>query len=352
MKKSLYIASLFVFLITGCKKEKVEVAPQFGETPVFSVVGTIDGQSVSFQAGVESAFLTTYSTSVHGVNRFSGKLEKGDDYVDFGIFDGNIFSANSSIFQAGNVLALTQPYTNALFTLNKASCTNASLIDYLEIKINNIAVGESLVIYEPGIYSICVTVHYYDGAYKEVCNDLIIGYKDMAEFSIQYSLSAQGLLFASTETGLTKTQTKWYIDGTLNSSNADCNFNLAPGLHVLTAEVTFSNGATKSHSVIIDANLQGRYFEEFDSFKTELNDLLYQDFKAEFKVKLGGVLYEHVGNSSNEQVVLTGVSLYGKSATGNDVYKLSGIVSAEMKNTSTQEIVNAQFSVVIGLEIP
>lgn len=352
MKNSIILVSLFVFLFTSCKKEQIVVEPQFGETPVFSIEGTIDGQNISMNAGVDDAFLTTYTTSVNGVNRYSGKMQKGDSYVDFGIFDGNIFANNSSILQAGNSLAFTQPFSQSLFTLNRSVCTNSALIDHLDIKLNNISVGESLTIYEPGIYTICVDVHFYDGSSKEVCNDIIVGYSDVAAFEIGYSISNQGLLFASTETDLTKTQTKWFIDGVLSSSTENCNYYLEPGLHILKAEVTFSNGATKSHSIIVDSDAQGRYFEEMNSFKTDLYPGLFQDFKAEFEVKIGSIVYSHIGSGANPQVSLTGISLYGKSAAGNDIYKVSGVINTQMKNTITQQVVNAQFSVVIGLEIP
>lgn len=352
MKKSTYIAGLLFFLLTSCKKEKIDVNPDYGDTPVFTVEGTIDGEAISFQAGVDEAFLTTYTTSFNGVNRFSGKIEKGQSFVDFGIFDGNLLTNNHSIIDIGNLIGLTQSYSTPLFTLNRSVCTNSIFIDHLDIKVNNVSVGESLVINEPGIYSICVTVHYFDGSYKEVCNEVIIGYKDLADFSIQYSINSQGYLGASAQSNLAKTNTNWYLDGNLVSSNADCNYYLSPGLHVLTAKVSFDNGAIKSHSVIVDSEGLGRYFEEINCFKTTLNSSMYQDFKGEFKVKHNGVLFEHVGSATNQQITVTGVSPYGQSAAGNDVFKLTGIVNTQMRNTSTQEIVDAHFNVVIGIEIP
>lgn len=352
MKKSIYIAGLLFFLFTSCKKEKIEVNPEYGETPVFSVVGTIDGEAVSFQAGVDDAFLSTYTTSFNGVNRFSGKIEKGESFADFGIFDGNLLASNHSIIDIGNFIGLTQPYTTPLFILNRSLCTNAIFIDHLEIKVNNILVGESLVINEPGIYPICVKVFYVDGTYKEVCNDVIVGYKDMANFTIHYSISTQGLLLASTQTSFNKTQTKWYIDGNLATTNSDCNYYLTPGLHVLKAEISFDNGAVASHSVIIDSDGLGRYFEEINCFKVPLSASSYQDFKAEFKVKHNGLLYEHVGSPANQQIAITGIAPYGQTATGNEVFKLTGVVHTQMRNTTTEEIVDAHFSVVIGIEIP
>jgi hypothetical protein len=253
MKKSAYIAGLLIFLLVSCKKEKIEVQPEYGESPVFSVEGTIDGEAVSFQAGVDEAYLTTYTTAFNGVNRFSGKIEKGQSYVDFGIFDGNLLATDHSIVEMSNSIGLTQTYSSPLFVLNRSLCTNSIFIDYLEIKVNNVFVGESLIIHEPGIYPICVKVFYVDGTSKEVCNDVIIGYKDMADFTIQYGINSQGVLTASAQTSLQKTNTKWYVDGVLTSSNADCYYSLNPGLHVLTAVVTFNNGAEASHSVIVDS---------------------------------------------------------------------------------------------------
>lgn len=352
MKKSAYIAGLLIFLLVSCKKEKIDVEPEYGESPVFSVEGTIDGEAVSFQAGVDGAYLTTYTTAFNGVNRFSGKIEKGQSYVDFGIFDGNLLANNHSLVEMSNLIGLTQTYTTPLFTLNRSLCTNSIFIDHLEIKVNNVFVGESLVIHEPGIYPICVKVVYVDGTNKEVCNDVIIGYKDMADFTIQYGINSQGYLSASTQTSLQKTTTSWYVDGVLTSSNADCYYYLNPGLHVLTAVVSFDNGAETSHSVIVDSEGYGRYFEDMNCFRTALSETMYQDFKAQFKVKHNGVLYEHVGSSTNQQITITGLAPYGQSAAGHDVLKLTGVVNTQMRNTTNQELVNANFNVVIGIEIP
>ncbi len=351
MKISVVIAGFLIVLFAGCKKENIAPHDIYGETPIFSVVGTIDGQDIAYYAGIDASYLTTYTTSVHGVNRFSGKMFKGESYVDFGIFDGNLFS-NSSFSEAGNNLTFTKPYTTELFILNRQSCTNASLIDHLDIKLNNVSVGQSLIIYEPGVYTVCVNAYFYDGTNKEVCNEVTIGYKDMAKFDIQYSMSQQGTLLASTQTSLTKTQTKWYVDGVFSSSEIDFTHNLSPGLHILTAEVSFSNGATKSHSVIVDSESQGRYFEEFNSFKADLSASAYQDFNATLDVKIGDVLYKHIAGTGNQSVILTGLSVYGKGPTGNDIYKVSGIINTPMKNMNNQEIVDAQFNVVFGLEIP
>ena len=354
--KKIGIAFALAILMFGCKKEDITPLVHLGEAPVFTVLGTVDGKSVSFQGGVDNAFLTTYTDVVQGVQRFSGRLNKGNDYVDFGVFDGNLFLPESNLSQAGNQLKLTLDNTTEYLHIEKNSFSNFQQIENIQISVNGIVVGSKLTLNEPGIYAICITANYLDAdaTSTTICNDVVVGYKDLAPFEIINSITLGGALTAeinNLNSGISVSSVKWYVDNNLVAENLNLSSNLSAGMHQLKAVVAFSNGMIKTRTIGVHSGNNELYLQDINLLKSEVAPDLLQDFKSQFSLMLDGVMYKHIGSSTVNQVEVTGFSFYGKNASNKDVYKVSGTINCQMRKMSTNEILNAQFYVVFGLEI-
>lgn len=338
----------------ACKKEDVTSDVPSNEVPVFKAVGTIDGIPVNFQAGVDGAFLTTYTNNVEGVDRFSGKITQGENFADFGLYNGNLLLPSSSFVFFGTKLRFSSPPTTPLFSLNKDLMANSGDIESIDIKVNGVSVGGDLTIYEPGIYSICVDVNYLDGLQENgsVCNQLVLGYTDYGMFSINHNVSGTGMIQANISTTIDIANVNWYVDGNYISSGSSFSGSLGANENNLKAEVTFSNGLVASREIYINTYNQNIFVEDLCHFVLPVNSEILRDFKADLSVKLNGTLYTHVASTNQAEIVLTGISYYGVDANGKDVYKLTGVVNALMKNNTTMEIVNAQLDVAFGIEIP
>lgn len=344
---------LVLFTSFACKKEKIEMpVTTYSETPVFSVSGTIGGSSILFQAGTDGAYLENFNTIINGVNRYGGRMIQGDNYVEIALFDGNLSLPDAAFPTNSTTISLSQDFSLPLLKVIKSSLSNQDLISELQFTVNGEAVGNELSISEPGIYEVCTNVSYFNGSSKEVCNEVIVGYRDLGAFNLKTTFSGQNIITGEVISALPISSIDWYLNGVFQQTSIDFYQPLSTGLKELTAKVHFANGITRSHSVIVDGTIALNYLQDLNSFKSGINDALYQDFKGEISILKDGVLYEHVGGSGNSNIIVTNYSYYGKSPNGVDIYKISGIVSTQMKNMTTNEVVSSQFSVVFGLEIP
>lgn len=351
MNYKLTLLFVITLLLSACKKEEIE-PEELSEVPVFSVTGTVDGQSVDFYAGVDGAYLTTYTSEWHGVDCFSGKIIKGNDYVDFGLFDGNVLMPGNVIPTLGTNFYLTTPFTTPLIHIEKSQFANSSGISEISITLDGVNVGNVLSIYEPGIYSICIDVTFNDVANSSmnICNDVVVGYNDPAPFVLHHTMTGSSVhAYIDLKENIKSIQ--WFVDGVIVSNSPDLFHSLTPGLHHLTARTTFTNGVVRSRSIIVDGDNQNRFLQDIHILKEPIQEHLYQDYKGRFDLKVGGVLYTHIGDSENTSLAVTGITPYGKNSAGKNVYKVSGTMSTPMRNTANQSIVNAQFAVVIGVEI-
>ena len=105
MNKLLNISlfSALLFSILACKKEVVEI-PEPNQ-PVFSIEGTIDGDSISWTAGIDGT-METEINNVNGVSFFNGKLLVGDQELQIGFFDGDIDHKQARLAKILNLKSL------------------------------------------------------------------------------------------------------------------------------------------------------------------------------------------------------------------------------------------------------
>lgn len=356
MKISIYsILTIFLLLFfSACNKDEIDDLPVEND-PVFEMKGTMNGESFQLVAGESNAYMYTFTEEVNNVSRYSGKISDGNTEIEIGFYNGNndlpvVFSFDNLPSQ--NILA-TLP-NQPLAKLNKNNFLNASMIEEVEWFANSVLIGiDSADIYEPGIYEICANVTYSDGGQGSVCNTIMLGYQQNANFKLNHLIKQNGEVQAWVDviSGSVQ-QVEWILDGEHVSADAIFSEELEDGGSTISAKVTFTNGVVKTKSIYVDVDESWKFIQDFTYFETSsLNSTLW-DHKMVIRYKRNGTEYrsDFSGNQSGTLTVEE-VKYYGKNAEGNSVFILSGNVSANLKNMSTSQVVPIQFTTKFGIEI-
>ncbi len=356
MKTILKIGVLFLIstLIASCKKDAIKDLPT-SNAPVFNTTGTIDGQSFELIAGENNAFMHSFTEVVNGVNKFTGKLSDGLIEVELGIFDINIDKANLDILSSVNssVLGATIP-NSPIVKFNKNEFFNESVIDHIQWYANSVFIGtDSAMISIPGIYSVCSFVTFLDGTQQSVCNDVIVGYKQNANYKLNHVFDNDGVakMWINVQQG-TVQDIEWSIDGEVVSNEDDFKSDLEYGGHIISSKVTFTNGVVKTKSIFVDSDINSKFIDDLSQFEMNpINSILW-DGKVQLIVRKNNNEYrsDYTGNQSLS-VNVQSFNYYGKNDNGNDVYKLNATISSNLKNTSSGTIVPVNFTTNFGVEI-
>jgi len=356
MKTFLKIGVLFLITssIISCKKDIIEDLPTAND-PVFNTTGSIDGQSFNLIAGEDNAFMHSFTEVVNGVNKFTGKLSDGEIEVELGVFDVNIDKANLDIISSINssILGATIP-NSPIVKFNKDAFFNASVIDHVEWYANSIFIGtDSASISMPGIYNVCSLVTFMDGSQESVCNDIIVGYKQNANYKLNHLLDNTGKaqLWVNVQQGSLQ-NIEWSIDGIVVSNDDHYIVELEDGGHIISSKVTFTNGVVKTKSIFIDSDISTKFIDDLSQFEMNPFNPILWDGKVQLIVRKNNMEYrsDYIGNQSLSVNVLS-FNHYGKNDHGNDVYKLNATITSNLKNTSSGAIVPVNFTTNFGIEI-
>lgn len=340
---------LILIVLFSCKKEAITPEDPIAESPVFSAHGTIGTEAISVQAGVEGAYMSTYTELQNGVEVFTGYLQ-GANSVKLGIHNGQIGQSDPGSTGVLITGAFTDSMPDDLINLTTASLTNASAINYISYSVDGVNVGNTLQISEPGVYNVCSNVYFNDGSNKEVCNEMILGYFDLDPFVLTHYTPIAGVLSASISASTTITSVNWYIDGSPITDGTNLNVPIASGLHILKAVILFQDGVIRERSVIVDGNNSDRFLEDISIHQTLIDPYLNYDYKAELEVLLNGVTYRHKRNSGEGSIAIQDVFYYGKNAAGKNVYKVIGTITTPVvSDTGIEKMAN--LNIQFGIEV-
>lgn len=348
-KKMKFYYILIALVLFACKKEKIVPEEPITETPVFSVTGTVGTEVVNLQAGIDGAYMSTYTEMQNGVEVFTGYLQ-GNNAVKLGIHNGQIGQTDPG--SAGILItgAFTDSMPDDLINLTTSSLSNASSIDYISYTVDGINIGNTLVIDEPGVYDVCSNVYFADGTNKEVCNEMILGYYDLDPFVLSHYSPIAGVLSANIAASTTISTVNWYIDGNPITEGTNLNVPISSGLHILKADVLFQDGIRRIRSVIVDGNNTDRYFEDITTYQTPIDPVLNYDYKAELEILLNGVVYRHKQNSGEGTITIQDIFFYGTNTAGHNVYKVIGTINTPVvSNTGVEKIAN--LNIQFGIEV-
>ncbi len=360
MKTKTYLLfSLITILFLSCHKKKIEEIPLSNE-PVFKAEGTLNGANFSIIAGDNNAYMNSYSETINGVTKFTGKLSGEDIEIELGIFDGNIDSPfNLSQIQI-NSLDWAINSTEPLAVLSKNNFSNAYKISQIQWFSGNTLLGTDVAyITEPGIYDILAFVTFSDGTTASLRNELILGYTTNANYNLHFDLFPNGNLNAYIDinsgdiAGVTWLIDGYEVEGAINATSLSKNLDDNEG-HEISATVLFTNGTLRTKSFYVDASLHGNNIPDFTTFEEETPNVqsIKQDFKSLLIFRQNNIEYrsDYPENTSGEIEIDT-IEYYGLNDDGKKVYKITAEISTNLKNMASNVIIPVNFKTVFGIEI-
>lgn len=346
---------IFSMVLVSCSKDQLNIHEE--NEPVFTVNGFFADTPISLTAGDNGAYMYTTTSVINGVNLYGGYISDGSTTIELGVFDGSLDIPNHTPeIDITNVSPLFAQFQyQPLAELNKYAFSNQSYISEIQWFANGMSIGlNEAIINEPGRYEVCAHITYSDMTTDTLCNELILGYQRAGNFQINHNAAA-GYLDADVATigGLTAAEVKWYLDGTYISNMNNLQTSLNTGSHLLTAEVTFSNGAKRVKNCLVNAVNQAKNIEDFTAFELQNTGNYKQDYRLVLKITKDGQEYvsDHADNDDST-IEITDVSYFGKNGSGNDVYKVTANISANVKAIGTMKHIPITLSTVFGIEIP
>lgn len=336
-------------MLFSCKKETIIPEEPSTDTPVFSVYGTVGSENINIQAGVDGAYMSTYTAIHNGVEVFTGYLQ-GLNSVKLGFHNGQIGQTNPTTSGVLITGSFTDSMPGDLIHIVSDNLVNSSAIDYINYSVDGVNVGNTLQINEPGVYNVCAHVFFSDGSNKEVCNEMILGYYDLDPFVLNHYSPIAGVISANIVAVTTISTVQWYIDGSPITDGIDLNVPISGGLHVLTAVIDFQDGVRRERSVIVDGNNTDRFLEDLTPHQTSIDPYLNYDYKADLEILLNGVVYKHKMNSGEGSIEVQDVFYYGKNDAGKNVYKVIGTLTTPViSDVGVEKIAN--LNIEFGIEV-
>lgn len=355
MRTSSKYLVLFLLLTSlfSCKKEEVE-DPIEPNTPVFRVDGTFGTESFSAVAGDDNFYMSTFTQTVNGIDLYSGKLSDGNFEIEMGLFNGNIdLPLEMLVDNLPGELHFAGIPQQPILELSKQMFPNCNYIEQIKWYVNGTFAGlNTVVINEPGKYSVCAEVAFISGNEGTVCNDVIVGYQKHASSILRHFVSPGGdLLVWLEEQDVPVASVKWYFDGSFVSDDLKLEDEIDDDMHVVTAEVTYSNGVIRTKSVLIDGTANGGYLDDFSIFENTPTPF-FRDYSVALIVRKNGIEYTSMNvanNTSNFHV--SNLSYYGKNSSGKAVFKVTAELDCTLRNNSNGQSVPFSGSIQFGIEV-
>ncbi|MBI1838071.1 MAG: hypothetical protein HYR91_12480 [Flavobacteriia bacterium] len=352
--KYIYCFIILLTLIISCKKDDVKDLPQ-ENSPVFKINGNINGEVFEIEAGENNAYMYSFTEMYNGVEKFSGKLSNDDLSIELGVYNGkqDFIAANFLSNLNLSVLGATLP-NGYLIKLDKNDLLNASEIQSIQWYANNVFIGQNVaLINEPGNYSICANITFLDGTQTTICNQILAGFHQGANFKINHILKQDGSLLAWINPQIgTIESIEWKVDGETVSIENNASIEIEDDGQIVTANVKFTNGVIKTKSVYIDGDEETKFFDDLTQFEMNPSNNIEWDYKMVLKIRKGTNEYrsDFIGNPLFT-VMLNDVSYYGLNTNGNKVYKMNAIVNTNVKNVATGTVLPVNFTTDFGIEI-
>lgn len=344
-------------VLFSCQKDKVEL-PESND-PVFQAEGVLGGESFKIVAGDNGAYMYTMTLEDNGVSVFTGRISDENFSLEMGIYDGNLdqpghvpveeLTAASPRFANGTPGELIRLSKNMLMSL-----TQSQMIEKIDWYVNDVWVGENeATINEPGRYKVCGHIFFEGGVDEMLCNDVLVGYEIGANCMIDFSVGQQGALEASVNgLGDNVSSVNWYVDSVFVSSEMSLQTSLDPSFHIVTAEVLFENGVRRTKSVLAHGLYSLRGANDFTIFEYQAPALLPRDYNIRLLIEKDGKKYSSMlAENKNSTITVLDIEYYGKNDQGNDVYKVTAIVSATVRETTTLKTMPVSFTTQFGVEI-
>lgn len=350
-----YLLSLISVLLMSisCNKKEIPEIPQ-ENSPVFNVVGTIDGKKIKLHAGENNAFMLPKIEKLNSVDQFTGQLTDGNSSVYIRFFDSNIdipsLSGNfieHSNYEIGEQYGFGLP---PLLTITPENFTNSELIENIEWEVEGILQNSSaLTFYEPGKYNVCAKLNFHTGESASSCNSIIVGYHSNGDVQLNFDLVQNEKIYANINIQEDEISSiEWFIDNEFRSDDIYFSTTDIPNKFTLKAKVQLTNGKVDEREVFINKQAIDYSLEDFAVLGEKPS--LKWDSKVILTVELNGITYQSINNpASGSNFTVHDISEYKTNSDGSKVKLLKGTLDTPFLNTTTGGIVNGAFEIEIGV---
>lgn len=355
MKKNYLALAIGIIGLISCKKENFDIPPNssISENPIFLVEGQIGEESLSLAAGVDGAALETSTLTVNGINYFTGAMVKGQQSLSLSVSDGQI-GLNPSLFDAFPSNIPFSYSSISWYEMNANTLPNIQQIQSISFSVDGTTVGNQFELFSPGFHTICADIAFFDGTNKSICNQLLLGYEDFGAFSIKTSnQSGSAPTSLWTESSAAVSEIHWYVNDQFYSNSQQFQLNQGQGVLTVKAKVTFSNGLTREHTVLVDTDGENRNFSDMEMYKTPVANELFNDFKIMLTYQNGTEIYTSHSTVDNPSYFVVGsISIFKQLPNGNKIYKVSGTINTQLMNVLSGILLPSQLNVVFAVELP
>jgi len=343
IRNSIWIL-LSVSLLHSCNKQLPEIPNS--ETPVFYVKGTLDGQTIEIDAGVNQYLMESSSWMWNGVDVFRGELMNGDNSFLIDLFNGNILtnSTHEELLQMNHFSCAFLP--TSFGNMSSAQLTNSNGIIESNWEVNG-EQADLITFQSPGLYDLKFNV--YSPTELSISNRVIVGYNTQSIFRLSASYDNQ-LVYANINENSVGIESVQWIYGNQSYTTSDLSvvFTQESGSKPLVAKVKFINGIERTRTILFGQN--GYPYVEDYVYLIESTNQFFFDYKTELKMKIGGEIYTSI---QTPQVTQTPIQIIEKVAyqdpiTKQQALRLKLVITVKMKKMSNGEIVDGTFEASVG----
>jgi hypothetical protein len=343
-----YLSVLLV--IFACEKQEIK-DPPLGNNPIFTATGSIASDQFQFTAGDNDCVMETNVTILNGIKNYFSRFHNGNDELKIVFKDGFLNVPFVDVLNS-NIVFSNYPNNNQII-LSKSDMPNNNMVQSIEWFVNGSFAGlNDVILNEAGVFDVCANVTFIDGSNASVCNQIILGYEYGSHFQVRHFLTNDGELKVwIDENEEDIDHINWYLDEQWIGSEDDLDIDIDQGAHTLKAELIFENGCKRLRSIWIDGSLQGKYIDDFASIENSWQET-NQDYTAQIFLTLNSKQYVSIHNEQSQDFFnIESVSNYGLNTSGKPVVKIHGVISCEMQDIETAEILPFECEVDFALQV-
>ena len=363
-----YLFLLLIFLIASCKKNEDPIPVV--EQPVFKATGTINGQPLNIQAGVDDYIMYSDYTfdSNASVFEFNGSLRKFNcascanslnikirNYKQT-VSSQTIFPDSAFVNNYYAVRAAANASTNYVLNFNGQTFGNVSQTKWVfgdGNSTNGINVQHTYT--HPGKYTVGFIVQYANGCLDTILNTFRFGIPEaVCRANFNPAIFGDSIAVSNFSVGAGALSYQWLFgDGNTSTDFEPYHIYNNPGVYNITLIVTdIENHISEfKRKVIILPSTDCLASMNFPSIIAEPNPNNLSTATIEY-VDANGITYSSLNNPQADSSFFKIISVedYATNANGNKVKKLRVQLRSKLYNSSQTAFVDLNISdAVIGV---
>lgn len=351
MQFNTLILVLMVLVITACKKDPIPELPE-NNSPIYYISGTLNGDKLNYSAGIDNMYMKTNFSYFNNVLQYSAKITDENNYFNIEISDAAIdIPSNNIDFTSISALELAKLDIGDLVVLNKEIFSNQDAIEAVSWTIDGeLQPSQEISISEPGLYTICARVSFIDGATRELCNELLLGYKKNPAFGLYHTITQGDQLNLYLDIPQTEIKSiTWNVNGSQYATSNTISIQIEPETYSIEAIVTLENGVKRVKNIFFDGGAQNHFIEDFSTQENQ-SVAAFWDLKSRLSIMHLGDEWEPV--NFDDKIIINSIKKNELNENKNSTYLLEGIFDGEMINKHTAQIAYGSFKFNLAFAIP